>query len=261
MTLAACNTAEQPVTLQNSLTDAMQATRKILEMKHYQKLGEAGIFIIVSKATSIGIDVLEALNGGMYVVNGKVELSATTMNYLIRSKGHSISIDPKSDDKKIILRGKRADNGDEMLASFSIDDAKRANIYKGVWLSYPEDMLFARALSRLARRLFPDVIKGCYVEGEIADFGRPSNIQDSNDVTIETSPATEQPDRITEEQYQFLNNLMGNDTHGRAKVLEFLEKKGFSSLRDIPPKLFQTIVTNFQERIEKLAREKQEVEQ
>jgi len=68
-----------------------------------------------------------------------------------------------------ILHGKRADNGDTWTESFSIQEAKSAGLYRqgGPWSKFPKDMLFARALSRLARQLFPDVIKGVYVEGEI----------------------------------------------------------------------------------------------
>lgn len=151
----------------------------LMRMPHYNKMGEVGVFTIVQKARSIGLNPLDALNGAMYFVNGKVELASNTMNYMIRIKGHSVCKDTRSTPECCILRGKRADNGDTWIASFSIDDAKRAGIYKNTWEKYPEDMLFARALSRLARQLFPDVIKGCYVEGELEQRGpeRPQMIE------------------------------------------------------------------------------------
>lgn len=158
--------------IDNSLME-LQSTQKFCEelMKspHYKKMGAEGIFAIVETAKSIGVDPLQALNGGLYYVRGKVELSAMTMNMLIRQKGHSITKDKRSDATICILHGKRADNGDTWVESFSLDDAKAANLLNSpTWKAYPKDMLFSRALSRLARQLFPDVIKGCYVEGEIA---------------------------------------------------------------------------------------------
>lgn len=141
---------------------------KLMQTPHYKKMGAEGIFAIVQKAKAVGVDPLDALNGGMYYVQGKVEMTASMMNDLIRRKGHSITKDKKSDEKVCILHGKRRDNNDTWSESFSIDDAKQAGIYRNQWLKYPKDMLFARALSRLARQLFPDVIKGCYVEQEIA---------------------------------------------------------------------------------------------
>jgi len=167
MTQLACN---PPIKM---MIDDIQETRvlvdSLLKTKHYQRLGPEGIFAIIQKAKATNINPLDALNGGMYYVQGKVEMSAFMMNQLIRQAGHSISKDPKSDDTQCILHGKRADTGDTWTEIFSINDAKRAGIYReGTgWTKYPRNMLFARALSNLARMLFPDVIKGCYVEGEI----------------------------------------------------------------------------------------------
>src|ERR1044071_6899883 len=117
--------------------------KQLMKTAHYHKIGEVGIFTIVQKARSIGLNPLDALNGAMYFVNGKVELSANTMNYLIRAKGHSIVRDDKSNQEICILKGRRADNGDTWTASFSIKEAKIAGIYKNTWEKYPEDMLFA----------------------------------------------------------------------------------------------------------------------
>lgn len=154
----------------NSLIE-LQETQKLCQLliqtPHYKKIGSEGIYAIVQKARSVGVNPLDALNGSFYYVQGKVEMTAGMMNDLIRREGHSITKDKKSDDKICILHGKRKDNGDTWSESFSIEDAKLAGIYRNQWLKYPKDMLFARALSRLARQLFPDVIKGCYVDGEI----------------------------------------------------------------------------------------------
>jgi len=177
---------------ENTTVALVQETRELchilMQTPHYKKMGAEGIFAIVQKAKAIGVDPLDALNGGFYFVQGKVELTSTMMNDLIRRKGHSITKDKKSDDKICILHGKRADTGDTWCESFSIEDAKQAGIYRNQWLKYPKDMLFARALSRLARQLFPDVIKGCYVDGEILQAtGQDLKIeeQEENDLTHE----------------------------------------------------------------------------
>jgi hypothetical protein len=151
------------------LEQTQKMCAQLMKTPHYAKLTDVGVFAIVQKAKSVGLNPLDALNGAMYFINGKVELTANTMNYLIRAAGHSIVKDPKSNDKICILHGKRKDNADTWVASFSIEDAKKAGIYRNNWEKYTEDYLFARALTRLARQLFPDVIKGCYVEGEITE--------------------------------------------------------------------------------------------
>ena len=153
---------------ENEFEQIALLTQKLLKTKHYSSIGPEGVFAIVQKAIVMGISPLEALNGGMYYVHGKVELRAHLLNHLIRSKGHSFFRDPASNDEICILHGRRGDDGQMWTESFSIEDAKKAGLAnKEVWKSYPRNMLFARALSNLARMLFPEIICGCYVEGEI----------------------------------------------------------------------------------------------
>jgi hypothetical protein len=152
----------------------LQENNAILEaaMKqpHYKKMGPEAIAFIIAKCRDIGISPLKGLNGGMCSINGKIEMTTGLMHMMIREKKHSITIDKKSDNTICILHGKRADNGDTCMSSFSIQEATAAGLTgKDVWKKYTSDMLFNRALSRLARRLFPDVIQGCYIEGEIKD--------------------------------------------------------------------------------------------
>jgi hypothetical protein len=131
--------------------------------------GEAAIFMILLAAHDLGIKPTIALNGGIWNIQGKIEISARLMTSMIRKAGHSISI-KECTDKICVMKGKRSDNGDEAEASFSIEDANKAGLAgRDVWKKYAEDMLYARAMSRLARRLFPDVIGTAYVEGEIRD--------------------------------------------------------------------------------------------
>lgn len=147
--------------------DIKEICTTLMKTRHYAAMGEAGIFAIVQKCKAIGIDPMEGLNGGMYYLQGKVMMSSVLMAALIRKGGHSITCSSNTHEK-CSLHGKRADTGDTWQASFSMEDAKRAMINKSPsWNKYPDQMLYNRALSKLARQLFPDVIGGCYVEGEI----------------------------------------------------------------------------------------------
>lgn len=152
--------------------DDLQNTKNLCQLlvntPYYTRLGMDGIFAIIETAKSLKIDPKLALGGGLYYVKGKVEMSSRLMNSMIRSQKHSITMDPKSDDTICILHGKRADNGDTWTESFSLAEAEKANLKSDAWKNFSHDMLFARALSRLARRLFPDIIGNVYVEGEIS---------------------------------------------------------------------------------------------
>lgn len=134
------------------------------------------IFMILLAARELGVPPLQALNGGIWNIQGKIEISARLMNSMIRRQGHSIKV-VECNSQRCILEGKRADNGDSFTAQFSMEDAAKAGLAgRSTWKSYAEDMLYSRAMSRLARRLFSDVIGTAYVEGEIRDC-KPESIQ------------------------------------------------------------------------------------
>lgn len=140
------------------------------DSKFFSNLGGApGIFSIMMYAKEIGIPPMQAVMGGMHNIQGKIQVSPALMNAMIRRSGHKLEID--SNDSRCIIKGIRKDTGETCTVSFSVEDARKANIYKsgGGWEKYPSDMCFARAISRLSRRLFPDVIGVSYVEGEIQE--------------------------------------------------------------------------------------------
>ena len=129
----------------------------------------SNMFAIGMYARELGLPVMQCLFGGMTIINSRITLSAQIMSLMIRQKGHKIE-QVKSDDEICTLKGIRTDTGQEMEVSFSVEDAKKAQLTgKDNWKKYPADMCFARALSRLARRLFSDVIGSSYVEGEIQE--------------------------------------------------------------------------------------------
>ena len=140
-----------------------------VESKMYRGMGDqAGVMMVMLAARELGIPPCAAINGGINIINGKAEISARMMSALIRKAGHEIKIKEIS-DASCTLIGKRSDTGESEEASFSVADAQKAKLIKpgGGWEKCPKDMCFARALSRLARQLFSDVIGIGYVEGEI----------------------------------------------------------------------------------------------
>lgn len=228
------------------LEKSKKLCEQLMKTPHYSKLGEVGIFTIIQKAKSTGLNVIEALNGGMYFVNGKVELTSNTMNYLIRAKGHSITKDSRSDKNVCILHGKRIDNGDTWTSSFSIEEAKMAGIYKNAWEKYPQRMLFARALSILARELFPDVIKGCYVEGEISHstMDLHSHNEPITEILMENKP------EVDSVEIDYLVSILDLDVEYKEKILKRIAALGFKSFYDIPRKLYDTILQSSKEKFD-----------
>jgi len=130
--------------------------------------GQAGIMMTILAARELGIPPMLAINGGISNINGKLEISARLMNAMMRRAGIKISI-KESTDERCTLIGQRGEGGDRAEVCYTINDAKLAGLIKsgGGWVKNPKDMCFARAISRLARQIAPDIIGGCYIEGEI----------------------------------------------------------------------------------------------
>lgn len=155
--------------------DKIQETcKKLMNTKHYAKMGEDGIHTIIARCKSLGIHPFEGLNGGFYMVSGKMGMSTEMMAALVRKRGHSITKDPKSNDDIVILHGKRADSGDTWTCSFSKQDAQKAGLWDGpTWKKYPAVMLYNRCMSMLFRQLFPDLSMGAgYVEDELKEIAK-----------------------------------------------------------------------------------------
>lgn len=238
----------------------VQQMQKLCDMlmttKHYQKLGQDGVFAIVAKAKSLNVDPLDALNGGLYYVQGKVGMSTEMMAYLIRQQGHSISKDPKSDDKIVILHGKRADNGDTWTVSFSWQDAIRAGLAKNMYERYPQIMLYNRAMSMLARQLFPDVIKGAgYTHDELKEIAG-GNLQFA-DVTfsdldpreMQSLPPKAEIPKLALEKVLELQEILAQVPDYKAKIEANLAQQK-KSYEDITPEMYQTIYTTAYQKIQ-----------
>lgn len=198
---------------------------------------ESSVIMIMLAARELGIPPMAALNGGLHLIQGKVEISARMMSALIRKAGHSLIL-KESTDEKCVLVGIRKDNQDTFEASYTIHDAHKAGLVKsgGGWVKFPKDMCFARALSRLSRQLFSDVIGIGYVEGEIVE--RTSEKQDKEDgdrsLTIQQLPKEVkviEPDPIiTEEMEAELLEMLLQDKEYKSKVEKFVSE----TLQDKP---------------------------
>ncbi len=200
---------------------------------HATKYKPEALYAIISTAISLGVDPLIALDGGLYFRQDKIEMSSRLMSSLIRQKKHIIQKDD-SDPTICILTGTRADTGETLTASFSMKDAALAELDKNMnYRKFPKDMLFARALSRLARQLFADVIGNCYVEGELVNL---------KDETVYEAPVISAPKTISDEQFTILTAALSQNPDLAAIVNNVLEQKSITDLREIPVAWYERIV-------------------
>lgn len=191
--------------------------KQAVESKMYRGIGEqSGVMMIMLAARELGIPPMQALNGGINIIQGKVEISARMMSALIRRAGHQITV-KQNDDNSCILIGKRCDTGETQTCSFTVAEAQKAGLVKpnGGWMKWPKDMCFARALSRLSRQLFSDVIGIGYVEGEIK--AAEAEIVVPDDIPMEIPP---NPEQEAEELQRLLEMF---DKEDRFLVMEYMQ--------------------------------------
>ena len=115
----------------------------------------------------LGVGPLTAMTG-IHIVEGKPVLSAGLIGALVLRSGRYTYRVVESTDAECRIAWER-DGREIGESAFTLEDAKRAGVAgKQNWSRYPSDMLFARALTRGARRFCPDVFLGSvYVADEL----------------------------------------------------------------------------------------------
>ena len=147
-------------------------------------------FAIALKGRELGIPPMMAF-AGLYIIKGKVELTASMMSAMLRRGGVKIE-EVQVDASMAHLRFDR--DGEKAEVCFTMEDAKRANLVNQTWNKYPRQMLYARALSEGARRIGPDLVSGAYVSGEISmEVGG-----NGNGIKIEAEFVEETPESVEE---------------------------------------------------------------
>ena len=155
------------------MTDQTALTKQFDVMELGNLLSKSGYFKDATDAAQAVVKVLAgqelgfgpvASMTGIYIVKGRVTLSANLIGAAVKRSGRYDYQVAELDDQKCII-GFFTGSGDSVqqigTSSFSIDDAKRAGLLNGDnWKKYPRNMLFARALSNGAKWYCPDVFGG-----------------------------------------------------------------------------------------------------
>lgn len=203
------------------------------ESKYFDRLGgPAGMLSIMLYAREIGVAPMQAVMGGFSNVQGKITMSAELMGSLIRRDGHKLEI-LESTNTACCIKGTRRDTGETYTASFTMEEAEAAQLVRagGAWEKYSSDMLFARCISRLRRRLFSDIATKSYVEGELDDEKNSKSDDEKNSKSLESATEKvitleteeEKPPvkkYLTHEQCEEIASLVGDDDELAQRILD-----------------------------------------
>lgn len=151
----------------------------------------------------LGLGLMVALRD-IYMIEGRAAVAAHRQLGLLRSGGVAI-LESDSNDERAYIVARRRDTGEVMRVEFTYAEAQKIQsrgkpLVDGAnWRNYRKDMLWARTVGRLSRRLGPDLIGGSvppYVAEEVYDFeGYAVEIADSGEVTGRQQPAPQQQRR------------------------------------------------------------------
>ena len=200
----------------NSLIPAIEEIKSLelmakhaADSKYLEKIGGfSGILSIAMYARELNIPIMAAIFGGIRPVLGKIEIAPQMMNGMIRKAGHLLHTKQHTHESCTIY-GKRKDTGEEMTVTFTVEDAKRAKIFKpgGAWETYPKNMVYKSALANLARWLFPDVIGMAYVEGEITEEDEVDKMEVEKTIEIPIKPSDEELQAQFKEKFKDIENM------------------------------------------------------
>jgi hypothetical protein len=135
----------------------------------YRGQPEAVVAAILT-GREMGIGPMQALRQ-IHMIDGRPAFAADLMLAKMREGGLTI-LDSGVDAQRAYIHAKRRDTGEEATVEWTIADAEAAGLMsKKNWRTYPGDMLWARCVGRLARRLGSDLVGGLvYSKEEMEDW-------------------------------------------------------------------------------------------
>ncbi len=205
------------------------------------------ILACVATGRAIGIDDMTAIRS-IHIIDGKPTFAAELMVMLVRRRGHSITGEVTADHATVT--GTRADNGDAMTSTFTLEMAKRAGLAsKQNWKNYPESMCWARAVSQLCRMLFADCFAGgTYTSEELGEDGEPEHVEDDAQEWDGSFPPAEDVEIppvkvITQAQVKRLFAVANSHSVSDARLREIVkEHAGVESTKEIPAVVYDALV-------------------
>jgi hypothetical protein len=124
----------------------------------------------VLQGVTLGIDPLMALQQ-IYLIHGRPGMYAKMMVALVQSRGHEVwTVEGECTDTRAVVYGRRKGSENVERITITMDQARRAKwTTNQAYSTTPQDMLWARAASRVCDRIASDVLKGIASVEEIQD--------------------------------------------------------------------------------------------
>ena len=196
--------------------DGLQRAALALQKSGYfsDVKSEAQAIVKVMAGTELGLPPFASMTG-IHIIQGKPVLGSNVMATLVKNDpryDYKIVTDPADQNTEMFLEW--YDDGRKVgVAGFTIQEAQAAGLTtKDNWKKYTSDMLFARAISRGARRFAPGIFGGApvYTPDEMGvDTDEDGYIDAKSVVTVELPDAQEVVEEISEPAHP--SELLGRE--------------------------------------------------
>jgi hypothetical protein len=184
MSTAVAQTVSKGLTKIESLADLQSVASIFVKSGFFSDAKDAAQAVVkIMAGGELGFPPIASMTG-IYIVKGKVSLSANLMAAAIKRTGRYDYRVRQLDDTMAEIEFFQ--NGQSLgKSSFTMAEAKAAELTSNpTWKKFPRNMLFARALSNGARWYCPDVFGGPIYTPE--ELGAPVNEEGE---VIDTAPA------------------------------------------------------------------------
>ena len=190
----------------------------------------ADVTLVLLTAHDLGIPSTMAFSK-IHIMDSKPTMAAELMVALILREGHSL-VPGEVNERSATARGQRKGSAEVVEFTFTMEDAERADLpkrargsrAKGTYDSYPKAMLWARAVSGLARMMFPDVLCGVTYTPE--ELGAVVDVDEEGDVIVVDSqvvtPADAEATPADPDDVQNLRGMIGELTDDEQGTLRSL---------------------------------------
>ncbi len=169
VTKPAANVLPSPGEWDATLAVAEKIAKTTFVPKAYRGQPEAVVAGILY-GREIGLGPMQALQK-VHIIDGKPSLAAEEMLAQMR-RGGVVILASESTSERAMIHARRSDTGEEATVEWTLQDAIDAGLTgKDNWAKYRIDMLWARCVGRLCRRLGSDLVGGMvYAAEEMQDW-------------------------------------------------------------------------------------------
>jgi len=169
---------------------SMKTASALFESKYFSDVKSAQQALVkIFAGQELGLGPFASMTG-IHIINGKPTLSANLIATLVKNDPRYDYQVTKATDEVCTLEWYE-DKLHSGFSSFTIKEAQSAQLTgKSVWKQYPSDMLFARAVTRGARRFAPGIFGGApvYTPEELGiDTDQDGNVIDGELIQPEPS--------------------------------------------------------------------------